>query len=151
MITFIPPHNFALHHFASSSLMTNIIGLSQRGCWRRLTSWCSGLSHVRLFCDLMYYSPPGPPSMGFSRQESWSGLPFPPPGDLPDPGIEPCLSCLLHWQDRHLGSPQKWVTSKESQRSVEGADTTKKDRTSLKQMCDREVALSGHESVTSRC
>ena len=30
-----------------------------------------------------------PPSMGFSRQEHWSGLPFPPPGDLPDPGTEP--------------------------------------------------------------
>ena len=28
-------------------------------------------------------------SLGFSRQEYWSGLPFPPPGDLPDPGIEP--------------------------------------------------------------
>ena len=33
-----------------------------------------------------YYAPP---SMGFSRQEYWSGLPFPSPGDLPDPGIEP--------------------------------------------------------------
>ena len=31
----------------------------------------------------------GPPSMGFSRQEYWSGLPFPSPGDLPDPGMEP--------------------------------------------------------------
>ena len=30
-----------------------------------------------------------PPSLGFSRQEHWSGLPFPSPGDLPDPGIEP--------------------------------------------------------------
>ena len=30
-----------------------------------------------------------PPSMGFSRQECWSGLPFPSPGDFPDPGIEP--------------------------------------------------------------
>ena len=30
-----------------------------------------------------------PLSMGFSRQEYWSGLPFPPPGDLPDPGIKP--------------------------------------------------------------
>ena len=30
-----------------------------------------------------------PLSMGFFRQEYWSGLPFPPPGDLPDPGIEP--------------------------------------------------------------
>ena len=35
-------------------------------------------------------------SMGFPRQESWSGLPFPSPGDLPDPGTE--NSCVLHWQ-----------------------------------------------------
>ena len=38
-------------------------------------------------CDPMDCSLPG--SMGFSRQEYWSGLPFPPPGDFPDPGIEP--------------------------------------------------------------
>ena len=35
--------------------------------------------------------------MGFSRQEYWSGLPYPPPGDLPDPGIKP-RDHLLHWQ-----------------------------------------------------
>ena len=35
-----------------------------------------------------------PLSMGFSRQEYWSGLPFPSPGDLPDPGIEPGSSAL---------------------------------------------------------
>ena len=35
-----------------------------------------------------------PPSMGFSRQESWSGLTFPSPGDLPNPGIEPGSSVL---------------------------------------------------------
>ena len=35
-----------------------------------------------------------PLSMGFSRQEYWSGLPFPSPGDLPDPGIEPRSSAL---------------------------------------------------------
>ena len=39
-----------------------------------------------------------PLSMGFSRQESWSGLPFPSPGDLPDPGIEPSSPALSHWQ-----------------------------------------------------
>ena len=33
-------------------------------------------------------------SMGFSRQESWSGLPFPPPGNLPDPRIEPVSPAL---------------------------------------------------------
>ena len=35
--------------------------------------------------------------MGFSRQEYWSGLPCPPPGDLLDQGLNPYL-CLLHWQ-----------------------------------------------------
>ena len=37
---------------------------------------------------------PSPPSMGFSRQKSWSGLPFPSPGDLPDSGIEHRSSAL---------------------------------------------------------
>ena len=37
-------------------------------------------------------------SMRFSKQEHWSGLPFPSPGDLPDPGIKPTSLCLLHWQ-----------------------------------------------------
>ena len=39
--------------------------------------------------DPMDYSLQAPLSMGFSRQEYWSGLPFPSPEDLPDPGIEP--------------------------------------------------------------
>ena len=40
-------------------------------------------------CDLWTVAHQAPLSMRFSRQEYWSGLPFPPPGDLPDPGIEP--------------------------------------------------------------
>ena len=44
-------------------------------------------------CDPVDCSPPGFSVMVFSRQEFWSGLPFPPPGDLPNPGIEPgCLA-----------------------------------------------------------
>ena len=39
-----------------------------------------------------------PLSMGFSRQEYWSGLPCPPPEDLPGPGIKPTSFSLLHWQ-----------------------------------------------------
>ena len=35
-----------------------------------------------------------PPSMGFSQQEYWSGLPFPSSGDLPNPGVEPCSPAL---------------------------------------------------------
>ena len=47
------------------------------------------LNHVRLFVIPWTVAYPASPSMGFSRQEYWSELPFPPPGDLPDPGIEP--------------------------------------------------------------
>ena len=44
------------------------------------------LSRVRLFATLWTEAYQAPPSMGFSRQEYWSGLPFTSPGDLPDPG-----------------------------------------------------------------
>ena len=47
------------------------------------------LSHVRLFATPWTVAYQAPPSVGFSRQEYWSGLPFPSPGDLPNPGIEP--------------------------------------------------------------
>ena len=47
------------------------------------------LSHVQLFATPWTVAYQAPPSMGFSRQECWSGLPFPSPGDLLNPGIEP--------------------------------------------------------------
>jgi len=47
------------------------------------------LSRIRLFATLWTVSYQASLSMGFSKQEYWSGLPFPSPGDLPDPGIEP--------------------------------------------------------------
>ena len=48
-----------------------------------VTQVCQTLSHP-MDCSL-----PAPLSMGFSRQEYWSGVPLPSPGDLPDPGIKP--------------------------------------------------------------
>ena len=62
----------------------------------------SHFSCVRLFVTLWITACQTPLSMGFSRQEYWSGLQFPAPGDLPNPGIEPCVSCigrktLYHW------------------------------------------------------
>ena len=48
----------------------------------------SRFSHIQL-CDPTDHNPPAPLSMEFSRQEYWRGLPCPPPGDLPDPGIKP--------------------------------------------------------------
>ena len=53
------------------------------------------LSRVSLFATLWTVARQASPSMGFSRQEFWSGLPCPPRGDLPNPGIElmsPALS-----------------------------------------------------------
>ena len=47
------------------------------------------LSHVQLFATPWTVARQAPLSMGFPRQEYWNGLPFPLPGDLPDPGIEP--------------------------------------------------------------
>ena len=47
------------------------------------------LSRVQLFATPWTVTYQAPLSIGFSRQEYWSGLPFPSPGDLPDPGIEP--------------------------------------------------------------
>ena len=52
-------------------------------------------------CNPMAYQ--APPSMGFSRQQCGSGLPFPPPGDLPDPGIKPGSPTL--WADALLSEP----------------------------------------------
>ena len=55
------------------------------------------LSHfcrVQLFAILWTVARQAPLSMGFPSQEYWSGLPFPPPGDLPDPGIEPMSPAL---------------------------------------------------------
>ena len=50
-------------------------------------------------CNAADFSPPGSSlSMGFSWQEFWNGLPCPPAGDLPLPGMEPVFLSLLHWQ-----------------------------------------------------
>ena len=50
----------------------------------------SHFSDAQLFVIQWTIACQAPLSMGFSRQEYWSGLPCSPPGDLPDPGIEPC-------------------------------------------------------------
>ena len=59
----------------------------------------SHFSCVQLFATPWNAAHQAPLFMGFSRQNYWSGLPCPPPGDLPNPGIEPQdLFCLLLWQ-----------------------------------------------------
>ena len=51
----------------------------------------------------LYVAHQVPPRMEFSRQEYWSGLPFPSPGDLPNPGIKPGSPAL--WADALLSEP----------------------------------------------
>ena len=71
---------------------------------------------VPLFATLWTVARQAPLSMGFSRQEYWSGLPCPAPGDLPDPGIElvslmsTCISRQVLYCQRHLGSPKETLT-----------------------------------------
>ena len=85
------------------------------------------LSRVRLFATPWTVAYQAPPSMEFSRQEYWSGLPFSSPGDLPNPGIKP-RSPELH-ADTLLSEPPgkpKWSgTLEQLHRSmVEGKDKT---------------------------
>ena len=69
------------------------------------------LSRIRLFVTLWTVAHQAPLSMGFSKQESWSWLPFPPPRDLPDPGIKltslmipAAAGWLFTTSTNHLGS-----------------------------------------------
>ena len=70
----------------------------------------SHFSRVQLCATPWTVAPQAPLSMEFSRQEYWSGLPCPPPGHLPDPGIEPTSTASPALQAdslplSHLGSP----------------------------------------------
>ena len=66
------------------------------------------LGPVQLFATPWTIAYQAPPSMGFSRQEYWSGLPFPSPGDIPDPGIK-CRSPTLQADALPSEPPEKLV------------------------------------------
>ena len=82
-----------------NTIRTHMSDFENKSLWnyylQHLPSWsykdtCGfALSHVQLSETLWSVAFQAPLSMGFSRQESWSGLPFPSPGDLPSLGIEP--------------------------------------------------------------
>ena len=76
------------------------MGLHSQTQVKRLSSLAAAvlsaqlLSRVQLFATPWTVARQAPLSMGLCRQEYWSGLPFPFPGDLPDPGIEPWCPAL---------------------------------------------------------
>ena len=99
------------------------------------------LSRVWLFAVLWTVARWAPLSMGFSRQEYWSEQPFPPPGDLPDPGIEPvsASSSLAggfftseapweaqtfnrgFWVKQAVEEPKRWAGAREQGTSTVGS------------------------------
>ena len=88
-------HNRILLDYLTSKVDPNASQNRRGHCWL----WCSlvrakSLSHIQLFVTPWTVARQAPLSMGFSRQEYWNGLPFPPPGNLPNPGIKPRFPVL---------------------------------------------------------
>ena len=75
--------------------------------------WLSHLSRVRLFATLWTVAHQALLSMGFSRQEYWSGSPCPPPGHLPDPAIRPSSLMSPALAGRFFTTSATWETQKE--------------------------------------
>ena len=73
--------------------------------------YAQSLSHVQLFGTPWTVARQAPLPMGFSRQEYWSGLPFPPPEDHPNPEIKPTSPALAggFFTTEPLGKPIKFV------------------------------------------
>ena len=107
-----PHHTLCISFICNLSLQTFVANLqSFISNTSKLVCVCVLTQSCPILCDPRTNLCQAHLPMGFSRQEYWSGLPFPSPGELPDPGMEaPCLLRLLHWQAdslplSHLGSP----------------------------------------------
>ena len=78
---------------STSSCATVLVDLLEETIFKgACTCLFSLLSRVQLFVTLRTVAHQAPLSIGFSRQEYWSGLPCPPPGDLPDQGLKQSVS-----------------------------------------------------------
>ena len=87
------------------SVHRNIIPLKATETWELKGTMCSTCAQfLQSWLTVTLWTVPlqAPPSVGFPRQEYWSGLPCPSPGDLPHPGSNLHLLWLLHWQANSL-------------------------------------------------
>ena len=93
----------------AKSLLGTSVYISVCVCVRVCAHTCDqSLNHAQLFATPWIVAHQIPLSMEFSRQEYWSGLPFPIPRIFPTQGLNPCLLCLLQWQsDSLLGLSQR--------------------------------------------
>ena len=85
--------NCGLREAAIPSVLLTAVSLVHQWAAQHTVVVCV-LSHVQLFMTPRTIARQAPLSVEFSRQEYWSGLPFPTPGDLPNPGIEPTSPAL---------------------------------------------------------
>ena len=86
------------------------------------------LSRVQLFATLWTVAHQAPLFMEFSREKYWSGLPYPPPGDLPNPGIEP-RSPILQADSLPSGKPKN--TGEDSLSLFQGIFLTQESKQGL--------------------
>ena len=113
-VHWVPKSQTRLSDFTFTFHFWDIFGLNTSDCLRVQRIDClamkvkvKSLSHVQLFGIQWTVAHHAPLSMGFSRQEYWSRLPFPSPEDLPDPGIEPRspalqARCFTIWATREV-------------------------------------------------
>ena len=97
---------FHQHHVTGRLLARHLLpfSVSARSCPAATLCRSGSLRRVRRFATPWPVARQAPLSLGCSRQESWSGLPCPLPGDLPNPGPLHCRWILYHL--RHEGKPQ---------------------------------------------
>ena len=115
-------HYVSLHCLLRQELASDANQMSLRqakhymvGLWQMPKLHTQSLSRIPLFVTPWTVAHQAPLSMGLPQQEYWNGLPFPPPGDLPHPRIEPGASYIGRWILYHWAT---WETSK-CQRQVE--------------------------------
>ena len=108
LLLFLPLVHWSGPHFLSPSLLLLPLPiLSTSSPQLFLVSLCvcvCMLNCVRLFATPCTVALQAPLTTEFSRQEYWSGLPFPSPGDLPNPRIEPASLVSLYWQAGSLAA-----------------------------------------------
>ena len=110
------------HLFLLYWLCQSFDGVDHNKLWKilkvKVKVKVKSLSRVRLFATPWTIAYQASPSLGFSRQEYWSGLPFPSPGDLPNPEIEPGSPVLqadaLPSEPPGKSSPRKRNTKKKN-------------------------------------
>ena len=83
-----------LQSMGSLRVRHDLAAKQQHGNEESMLCYATSRESCPTLCNPIDGSPSGFPSLGFSRQEHWSGLPFPSPGDLPDPEIEPGFPAL---------------------------------------------------------